>query len=284
MTDLTFQREDLLVPPGTLRAWQGDQAVAFRECIAAEFDNLAISAELVGKARSPLLCDATVLPYHGRDRKIRRYVTETETSYRIRLSKWRQIWASAGRAWGILRQLRIFLAPYGRPLLRYVSTTGDGAESQWLSLAPGDGANDYFEIGGLDPEFSRHLSIVGNWKWDAAASAGQYSRFWILIYTDGITSPSAETGTWDGTGEWDGTTVWDSALLSTQITDVVSLCSEWKAAHSQLNGVLLVPDESIFDPTGTPSTVAPWGYSTFPDSNYDDLSKRHPDVVYAYAR
>lgn len=284
MTDLTYQREDLLAPAGTLKAWQGEQAIAYRSVIAAEFDNLAIATELTGKARNPLTCDATVLPYHGRDRQIRRYSTETEASYRMRLSKWRQIWASAGRAWGILRQLRIFLLPYGRPLLRYVSTTGDGAESQWFTLAPGDGTVDYFINDGLDPEFTRYLSTVGNWKWDAAASAGKWSRFWILIYSDGITAPSAEVGEWDGSSTWDGVASWDSPLFGAEVGSIVDLCSEWKAAHSQLNGVLFVPDQTIFDPTGTPVTVPPTNYSTYPDSNYDDLTKRHPDVVYAYVR
>lgn len=253
MTDLTFQRPDLLTPPGTLKAWQGEQALAFRSCVAAEFDNLAITAELVGKARSPLLCDATVLPYHARDRKIPPYSTESEASWRKRLSKWRQIWGSAGRAWGILRQLRIFLAPFGRPLLRYVSTSGDGAESQWFSLAPGDGTNDYFELGGLDPEFTRHVATPANWVWDAGATAGEWSRFWILIYTSGLTG-LIEPSVWDASGTWDdpaGETYWDGYFSDEQVADMARLCSDWASPTSFLAGLFLVHDDAAFDPTGS---------------------------------
>jgi hypothetical protein len=86
MSELDFLAPELLTPPGTLKAWQGPNATTFRECVASGFNDVAISAELVGRARSPLLCDATVLPYHGRDRRIRQYSTESESSYRKRLA------------------------------------------------------------------------------------------------------------------------------------------------------------------------------------------------------
>lgn len=276
MTDLTYQREELLVPPGTLRAWQGEQATTFRSVIANEFDNLAITTELVGKARNPLTCDATVLPYHGRDRRIRRYLTETEISYRLRLAKWRQIWGSAGRAWGILRQLRVYLSPFGRPQIRYVSTTGDGAESQWFTLAPGDGGNDYFQLGGTDPEFSRYLNILGNWKWDADASAGQYSRFWILIYTSGLATDVPQS-TWDVDGEWDGPgTYWDGTFTDAQVSDMAQLCIDWSAAHGYLGGLFLVHDDTAFDPTGSGA-----GY---PDGTWDLNANRRAGVTYSVVR
>lgn len=281
MSSTIFQQ--LVDLPGTLRGWLGTQALAFRTCIAAAFDLAADHAKAVQKARSPLLCDSTVLPYHGRDRKIRRYTNEVEDSYRERLAKWHQIWASAGRAWGILRQLRILLRPYGRPRIRYVSTTGDGAESQWFTLEPGNGARDYFEIGGLDPEFSRHLATPGNWLWDAGATTGKFSRFWILIYTSGFTSTTATTE-WDGTGEWDGgADYWDGYLTSGQVQDIVDLCNDWKAAHSQLEGVFLVHDDTVFDPTGSGA-----GY---PDGTWDDMIdpstgafNRAENVTYSYER
>jgi len=250
MTDLTFQRDDLLVPPGTLKAWQGPQALAFRSVIANEFDNLAMTAELTGKARSPLLCDASVLPYHGRDRRIFRYSTESLPSYRKRLAKWRQIWGSAGRAWGIMRQLRIFLSPYGRPQIRLVSTSGDGAESQWFTLAPGNGVRDYFELGSIDPEFTRHLEAPGNWIWDAGATAGKWSRYWVLIYTSGL-ADLLPVATWDGADEWDGGAIWDGYFAADMLRDLAQLCIDWSTPQSKLGGLFLVHDDDAFDPTGS---------------------------------
>jgi hypothetical protein len=282
MSTLTFQAEPLIVPPGTLKVWQGPQARNFRSALAAEFDNVAVTAELTGDARSPLLCDATVLPRHGHDRKIRQYSTESETSYRKRLAKWRQIWASAGRAWGILRQLRIFLEPYGRPLIRYVSTSGDNAQTQWFELQPGTGDDDYFEIDGVDADFSRELVTPANWIWDA--STGKWSRFWVIIYLASGANPAVIPGEWDGTSEWDGTNVWDCPLSAAEVADIVALINDWKAANSMLYGVFFAPSSLVFSPFAVASTVAPWGYSTMPDGNYHDLTKRRPDACYAYSR
>lgn len=274
MTDLTYQAESLLVPPGTLKAWQGDQAVAFRSCIAAEFDNLAITTEKVAEARSPLLCDPTVLPYHGRDRRVRRYSTESELSYRRRLAKWRQIWGSAGRAWGILRQLRIFLAAYGRPRLRIVSTDGDGSRSQWCTLDPGDGTRDYFELGGLDPEFSRHVEAPGNWNWDG--DFYRWSRYWVLIYTDEMTGVSPPED-WDGgIAEWDGSATWDGYLPAAVMADIVSLCQDWDAAQSMLAGVFQVHEPGIFDPTGSGAG--------FPDGTWYLHKNRIEGVSYSFVK
>lgn len=275
MTDLTFQADDFVVPPGTLKAWQGEQALAFRSAIAAEFDNLAIAAELTAKARSPLLCDASVLPYHARDRRIRRYTTETDVSWRMRLAKWKQIHQSGGRAWGLLRQLRIMLLPYGRPLLRYVSTSGDGAQSQWFTLQPGDSTRDYFQIGGLDPEFSRTLTTPGNWIWDANATAGYYSRYWILIYTSGLTNPIQPID-WDGVDEWDGGGYWDGYLQSDVLADCAQLCIDWGAAQSRLTGLFLVHDDTTFDPTGSGA-----GY---PNGTWNLWANRRTGVTYSIVR
>jgi hypothetical protein len=273
MSELDFLAPELLTPPGTLKAWQGPNATTFRECVASAFNDVAISAELVGRARSPLLCDATVLPYHGRDRRISRYSTESESSYRKRLAKWRQIWGSAGRAWGILRQLRIFLAPFGRPMIRYVSTTGSGGYSQWFTLAPGDGTVDYFEIGGLDPEFSRVLTTPGNWIWDA--TTGKWSRFWILIYTSGLTSGRADFDGGDGE-DYDNGEVYDGYFSAAEMTDIAQLCIDWSAAHSKLAGLFLVHDDTIFDPTGSGA-----GY---PDGTWNLWANRRTGVTYSIDR
>jgi hypothetical protein len=287
MSELDFQAPELLTPPGTLKAWQGPEAIKFRECVANGFNDVAISAELVGRARSPLLCDATVLPIHGRDRGIRQYSTESEASYRVRLSKWRQIWGSAGRAWGILRQLRIFLAPFGRPQLRYVSTSGSGTHSQWFTLAPGDGLNDYFEIGGLDPEFSRELVTPANWLWDPLASTGRWSRFWILIYTSGLTGSVQTAEQWDGgIAQWgDGSTKWGAETFFTfeQLSDMAQLCIDWCVPNSKLAGLFLVHDDTAFDPTGSGALYPDGDWNLLVDPT-TGVATRRTGVTYAITR
>jgi hypothetical protein len=192
------------------------------------------------------------------------------------LAKWKQIWQSAGRAWGILRQLRILLLPYGRPTIKHVVSSGDGTFAQWSQLAPGDGTRDYFEVGGLDPEYSSTVTTPSNWLWDPAATTGSWSRFWILIYTSGLTGDTP-TIDWDGDGEWDsGFDYWDGSFTSDQVADMVSLCNDWKAAHSQLQGLFLVHDDAAFDAAGSGA-----GY---PDGTWNLDYNRRSGVTYAYER
>lgn len=277
MSDATFLRNDLLNPPGLMKPWQGTNGTAFREVIAQEFDNVLIAAEQTQDARNVLKCDPTVLPYHAKDRKIPRFSTVDESVWRTMLSKWKQIHAMAGHPWCLLRLVRIFLRRYGRPLLRYVSTAGDGSVSQWHTLAPGDGTNDYFLLDRLDPEFTTHTETPANWLWDANASNGHWSRFWILIYTSSMTETIATTE-WDGAGEWDGgSDYWDGVLTSTEITEMVTMLNTFKASNSQLQGLFLVHDDSIFDPTGSGAG--------FPDGTWNLWANRlHTGVTYSYVR
>jgi hypothetical protein len=229
-----------------------------------------------------MVCDPTVLPAHAKDRQIRPYITESELSWRKRLAAWLAIWQSAGGAYCILRQLRILLEPYGRPELAFVSTSGDGSVSNWFTLLPGDGLNDYFEADGLDPEFVNHQQFPANFNWDG--DFAKRTRFGIIIRMDGITNPDVSAGEWDGASEWDGVNVWDGGLSNPVVQDILSLATEWKAAGSRCDWILFTADNTILSPSGTSSTVAPWNYTTYPDGDWDQLDKRNPDVIFAYVR
>ena len=278
MSDSTYFAPGIFRPRGLMRQHSGNMGARFRGVVAQEFDNFTVASQLVQDAGNVLKCDASVLPQHALDRCIRRYLNESELSWRLRLSKSNQIHQTAGTAWGILRQLRIMLLPKGRPRLRHVTTSGDGAMSQWYTLAPGTGDIDYFETNPydrpLDPEFSRYLAKPGNWLWDAGASSGEWSRFWLLIYTSGVASPPPD---WDGTGEWDsGVDYWDGYLTSDDVAGIAEMATEWKFAGSQLAGIFLVHDDSLFDPTGSGA-----GY---PDGTWNLDFNRVGGVSYAYER
>jgi hypothetical protein len=278
-----FSFQQTLTLPGTLKQWMGRQGMVYRSAIAGAFDALALTAELTGDARSPLKCDASVLPYHAADRRIKRFSNETEASHRIALSKWKQIHRAQGKAYGILRRLRILLQPYGRPMLRYVHTSGAGQMTEWFTLAPGDDQNDYFVFDGIDPEFSRVLTKPGNWLWDPQATAGQWSRYWVLIYTSGLTSGTDGSIEWDVSGEWDdGVSHWDFGLSSDIISDCLECCKDMQAANSSCFGIFQVHDDTAFDPTGSGA-----GY---PDGTWQDIIDssgaliRRTGVTYSYVR
>ena len=271
-----FSFQSLIDLPGTLIQWLDANGLRFRSAIAAAFDAAYLTANLTGDARSPLKCDETVLPYHADDRKIRRFTNETTESHRICCAKFKQIHRAQGKAYGILRRLRIMLRPYGRPLLRYVHTSGDGAASEWFTLEPGDDDNDYFVYGSSDPEFSRHLARPANWLWEPRASTGEIrGGYWILIYTSGLdTTTNIE---WDASGEWDdGVSVWDSGLSSDIIADCAECAKDMHAANSMCLGVFQVHNDALFDPTGSGAG--------FPDGTWNIDANRIGEVSYSYER
>ncbi len=276
MTTPTFLRPELFSPFGLMKQWSGPQGEAFCRVVALEGDNVLSAAQLTQDARSPLKCAADLLPLHAADRRIPKFSTVDEQVWRIMLSKFRQIHAMAGHPWCLLRLLRIFLRRFGRPLLRYVSTAGDGSISQWHTLLPGDGTRDYFELDTVDPEFQTHTANPANWLWDPLASTGHWSRFWILIYTSGMTNTIQQTE-WDGAGEWDsGSDYWDGFISSTEIAEMVAMLKTFHARNAQLQGLFLVHDDTAFDPTGSGA-----GY---PDGTWNLDGNRIGNVSYAYER
>lgn len=280
MSDLSFFGPELLNLSGKMKPFKGPRGQAFCEVIAGELDAAIITAQQVADSRNVMLCDATVLPAHAKDRQLRRYITESELSWRKRLAAWLPIWQSAGGAWCILRQLRILLEPYGRPELAFVSTTGSGSVSNWFTLLPGDGTRDYFEADGIDPEFVNHQQIPVNFNWDGNLS--QWARFAIIIRMDGITTPDISAGQWDGASLWDGVNVWDGGLSNPVVQDILSLATDWKAAGSRCDWILFTPNNTVLAPNGTSVTVPPWNYTTYPNGTWNQLDKRNPDVICAY--
>jgi hypothetical protein len=273
---MSFTFQTLLDLPGTLVQWMGARGRAYRSAIAAAFDAAYLTANLTADARSPLKCHETVLPYHAADRKIRRYTNELLTTWRKRIAKFKQIKRSSGKAYGILRALRLVLLPYGRPLLRYVHTSGDGAITEWFTLAPGDDDNDYFVYGHLDPEFTRTLAKPGNWLWDPrATTGGTRGGYWILIYTSGLTPTSSIE--WDVSGEWDdGVSRWDYGLPSTIIADCAECCKDMHASNSMCLGIFQVHNDALFDPAGSGA-----GH---PNGTWHIDTNRIGNVSYSYER
>lgn len=235
---------------------RGPNASRFMGSVGASLDGVASQAELIVRQKSPLTCDPGLLPLHAKDRGIPRYSTESEASHRKRCAKWNQIWRTSGTDYGILRQLRIFLEPYGRPLMRIVHD--NGTTTTWSTLLPGDGTIDYFTCLGLDPEYEVIKQGVRNWIWDS--STGNWSRFWLIVYTDEMPG-AADRAVWDGTDVWDGSELWGGSLPSGAIDDIVRLVNDWKGAHSAFWGLILCNDPNGYEPAGAfPYYPNGWGW------------------------
>lgn len=212
------------------------------------------------------------LPYHGRDRGIRRGPAESRDSYVSRLLGWRTFAKKRGSAEAILRNVQDYFigSPLGLPTVRLVTNKGT-----WFTIDPSS-------------TISRVVSLPGpsNWDWDGHSES--WDRFWIILYADecGFGDPPAP---WDRDGTWGDGELWgndgSSSWGSTASPDTVSAIRQ-RVADAQGDDQLCVSiivsfDDTAFLPDG--SGTLPdglWGLHGKYDGSGNMVVARSTDAIY----
>lgn len=194
-------------------------------------------------------CSPAAFPFHASDRGLRLYPTEPDASKRFRLSRWRQLHQRRGTHRGELEHAQPYFLPGALPTLRIVHQRGSGSSSLWHSVTP-------------DGIYGTTLQGPSNWDFDGVDA--KWSRWWAIVYIGGT---RIDTGTtYDDGSTYNGGQTYDGQSAST-VDDLVNLFLDWKGAHSELWGVILVRDASLLSPFGT-SSVLPDGSTTYPVGNW----------------
>lgn len=238
---------------------------AFLEAIGLTLD---LGTETLHRALDqahPLVCESSSLPIIGADRGIRRYVTEPEASYRIRLARWRQIKSHAGSHYGQMISLAPYFLPGAIPLIRTVHQVGDGTIATWHTLFP-------------DGTYSVYQATPSNWQWDTTPFS--WSRFWVIVYIDVSVGPRPSK--WDDGGKWDDGHIWDGYVTSAQIDDMIGIILDSKAPHSTLAGLIFATDPASFDPQGGAGVGYPDGTWSQVINPATGLPSRLDTAIYAY--
>ena len=179
----------------------------------------------------------------GRDRRVVRGISETDTQYAVRLTRWLDERKTAGNPYTLMRQLAAYCGPL--PAFRTVDCRGN-----WYSRTAGG-----YDYGAVDVEnwiestcTQTSLLDQGNWDWDGEG-ASRWSRFWVIIYPNGL---------WDdGLLEWGnmatpawGTvgTVWGTSVTQEQSATLRFIISDWKPAGTTCPWIVLAFDGASFDP------------------------------------
>lgn len=272
---MTIQKTIADLSPSFFR---GPVAGRVFESIAAVAD-MMIETQVLGLQQGdPLRCDSSALPFLGRDRGIRRYPTESEDSYRRRLAGWRETKKHWGSLIGQMRQLQLWFSPQA-PMIRAVHMPSVPSLAVWHTL---DSAGNY----------TVHRQFPSNWDWDSVKydpGLGGWSRYWVIVYTNELDPSSLiDSIYWDGGGTYNSHAVWDGLFTAAQIADMVSVLKDWKAAHSQLAGLIFAHDGASFNPTapianlGDGTTTHPNGKWYLPTDPNTGLPTRLATASYAY--
>lgn len=176
----------------------------------------------------------------GRDRRIFRAINETDASYAERLLPWLDNRRTTGNPFTLMKRLAEYCGPL--PSFRTVDDRGN-----WCSRAA-DGTETY-------------LLDQGNWNWDGARPAGSWSRFWVIIYPNGLwtTGPGAwgdaATAAW---GAEDGI-AWGSTCTSEQAATLRAIVADGKPAGTRCVNIILAFGAGSFAPA-TPEPDGNWGH------------------------
>lgn len=164
----------------------------------------------------------------GRDRRIVRGIEETAQSYAARLTQWLIAWKTAGNPFGLMAQLRGYTGDVAA--FRTVDVKGD-----WFSL-------------NVDGTTSVQLS-QGNWDWDGdPAALTKWSRFWVVIYPNGLWQPQANLGSPGLILGRPAATIGTTATTS-DVSAIKSIVSAWKPAGCRCQNIIIAFDNTSFDPS-----------------------------------
>lgn len=229
-------------------AWLSDRVqlaktVGFRVlwALCAPLDAAAEHALQGLQSRWPGVGTTTALPLIGSDRKLHRGIEDTDADYAERLTRYLDLWGRAGSAEAIARALHDYMPT--RPKVRVVSR-GD----HWVTVDT-DGSVTEGDYPGL-------------WDWDSNSHpdrAEKWADIWIVIYLT--------PGSYEGLPPWgSGGVLWgqDPSFGCTapqnQALLIRSIVNEWKAAHTQVRGIMLTYNPDDFNPDDPLSGEMPDGW------------------------
>lgn len=178
----------------------------------------------------------------GRDRRIVRGINEASANYAARLVRWLDDWQTAGNPFALMQQLAAYCG--SGPAFRTADVKGN-----WYSRDA---------LGNLSA-----LINQANWDWDSDPSAlVKWSRFWVVIYPNGLWNPAPDFGI--GVKFGDGVTTFGTTATPEQVATVKAIISDWKPAGTTCQNIIIAFDDTSFNPitlrdgTGLPDGT--WGH------------------------
>jgi len=232
-----FRQAAWNLSPSRLRTYKAARMVY--SFVGLPLDMIAQASKEAVLARFPELCADDALPYHGRDRGIRRGMLEPAESYRARLLLWIESWRGAGVGRAMLDQLAGFLLPQTTRIRIWTH----------VGVIYSRAADGTLTIERVTPSL---------WDWDGVTSL--WARFWVIFDSfDGV--PWSRDGTWNDGEAWgdDPSATWGSTATIEQVQAIRGIIDDWRPAQSVCKNVIV-----NFDPTAlelaSPLPDGTWGH------------------------
>lgn len=191
----------------------------------------------------------------GRDRDMIRGLDESATNYAARLVPWLDQAKTKGTPWGMLTGLWNYLGlSTGFPIvLRTVDAKGN-----WFTRA-------------ADGTFS-YLLKQGNWEWDSTpidpvSGKKRWSRFWPIVYPNGLWLDTRE---WNDGASWgDDDKTWGTTATPDEAAQLYALALR-KPGGTNCPYVIVAFDPDSFDPTAAVDADGMPNFGWGRDASYVD--------------
>lgn len=169
----------------------------------------------------------------GRQRQVVRGINESEPSYARRLVAWLDDRPRQGNPWALMKKLSEYTGPL--PSFRTVDVRGN-----WFSRAA-DGTETV-------------VMQQANWDWDGDPDGlDRWSRFWVIIYPNGLWTEGYDWGDPAGPNWGQGTGSIGSTASSEEVATIRSIVAEWKPGGTRCINIILAFDPASFDPVSAVS-------------------------------
>lgn len=221
MTILTLRDSMLSRAPRWLRR---GRAGAFLYVLGMMLDALLEMTVAAVRVRFPGFYSAQSLEVLGRDRRIRRGIYESDSSYATRLTRWLDDHELRGGPYQMFAQLHAFFAPNNFQIdLVYYS-------GRRFQMSP-DGSVERDDI-----------------VWSPDGQTAKWARWWLFFR---LATPLTSDGLWDDPGTWGDGGVWDSTLTVEEAANYRAVATDWNTAHAFGRVVLVSPSTALWDyPSG----------------------------------
>lgn len=168
----------------------------------------------------------------GRDRRVRRGRSETLAAYAQRLIRWLDDRKTAGNPFALMQKVSEYTGP--GPKFRTFDPRGNCFTREV------DGSTSY-------------LLRQGNWDWDGrpldSLGRTRWSRFWLVIYPNGLWTEGAGWGDADAPAWGDNNVTWGSTATPEDVETVRFIVSDWMPDGMRCVNIILAFDNASFDPT-----------------------------------
>ena len=230
--------------------------------IALHFDVLIDLALQAVRLRFPSQAVPDALPFLCQERGVRRGLGEPDSSLIARLHGWIPAHARKGSPFAMAEQIQAYL--HGYPVM--------------VRVYNNDGACATRTSSGVET-FTQPGTPGTQWDWDGLTA--DWSRFWVVVYSDG--GPwTQDLSTWGSDSEkWGDTGTWGSDATQNNGANLKYFASAagWGAPHAACQMIMISFDYAQFLPNGTDMPHGTWG-KWYTLSGGVAVPSRAPTVLY----